>query len=97
MNHLAISVPLDKFDEYADRLRAKGVPLRVLNHEDTAAHANEKVTEQTWIRSMYFRDPNGIHLELAALTRAWRPDDVKHDPVDAQGDYVPAARRATVG
>ncbi|WP_293374085.1 VOC family protein [Phenylobacterium sp. SCN 70-31] len=94
MNHLAISVPLEKFDEYARRLRAKGVELRVLNHEDTEAHGNDKVTEQTWIRSMYFRDPNGIHMELAALTRAWRPDDVKHDPVDAEGRKTPVPRRA---
>lgn len=94
MNHLAINVPLEKFDEYADRLRAKGIPLRVLNHEDTEAHANDKVTEKTWIRSMYFRDPNGIHMELAALTRAWRPDDVQHDPVDAEGRKVPLSRRA---
>jgi hypothetical protein len=37
---------------------------------------------------MYFRDPNGIHMELAALTRAFRPDDVAHAPVDAQGEHV---------
>jgi hypothetical protein len=41
-----------------------------------------------WIRSMYFRDPNGIHMELAAYTRAFRPDDVAHDPVDARGEHV---------
>ncbi|MDZ4371265.1 MAG: VOC family protein [Phenylobacterium sp.] len=93
MNHLAISVPLEKFDEYAERLRGKGVEVRVLNHEDTEAHANDKVTEKTWIRSMYFRDPNGIHMELAALTRAWRPEDVQHDPVDAQGRKVSVPRR----
>jgi hypothetical protein len=94
MNHLAVSIPLEKFDEYAERLRSKGVDLYILNHEDTVAHANDKVTEATWIRSMYFRDPNGIHMELAALTRAWRPDDVKHDPVDAKGQRVPSRRRA---
>jgi hypothetical protein len=37
---------------------------------------------------MYFRDPNGIHMELAAYTRAFRPDDVAHDPVDARGEHV---------
>ena len=88
MNHLAVSIPLEKFDEYAERLRSKGVDLYILNHEDTVAHANDKVTEATWIRSMYFRDPNGIHMELAALTRAFRPDDIAHDPVDAQGKHV---------
>ncbi|MBS0410714.1 MAG: VOC family protein, partial [Proteobacteria bacterium] len=47
-----------------------------------------------WIRSMYFRDPNGIHMELAALTRAFRPDDLAHDPVDAQGRHVKAGSLA---
>jgi hypothetical protein len=37
---------------------------------------------------MYFRDPNGIHMELAALTRAFRPDDVAHAPVNAKVEHV---------
>lgn len=89
MNHLAINIPLAKFDEYAERLRKKGVSLRVLNHEDTEAHGSETVGDKTWIRSMYFRDPNGIHMELAALTRAYRPQDIAHDPVNAKGERVP--------
>lgn len=88
MNHLAISVPLEKFDEYAARLQAKGVQMRIINHEDSDRHASPEVNEHTWIRSMYFRDPNGIHLELAALTRAYRPSDVTHDPVNAKGERV---------
>ncbi|MBL8771574.1 MAG: VOC family protein [Phenylobacterium sp.] len=89
MNHLAINIPLEKFDEYADRLRKKGVSLRVLNHEDSDRHGSDEVTPLTWIRSMYFRDPNGIHMELAALTRDYRPSDVAHDPVNAKGERVP--------
>ncbi|HWA63252.1 MAG TPA: VOC family protein [Caulobacteraceae bacterium] len=89
MNHLAIGIPLERFDEYAERLRAKGISLRILNHGDGEHHATEEVTPQTWIRSMYFRDPNGIHLELAAYTRAFHDRDVAHDPVDAQGRRVP--------
>jgi catechol 2,3-dioxygenase-like lactoylglutathione lyase family enzyme len=91
MNHLAISVPLDRFDAYAARLRSRGVELRIINHEDSEAHASPEVNEKTWIRSMYFRDPNGIHLELAALTRPFGPTDVSHAPVDAQGQRVPLA------
>jgi catechol 2,3-dioxygenase-like lactoylglutathione lyase family enzyme len=89
MNHLAITVPLEKFDEYADRLRSKGVPLRVLNHEDSEHHSSDTVNENTFIRSMYFRDPNGIHMELAAWTRAFRPQDVRHAPLNAKGERVP--------
>jgi len=38
---------------------------------------------------MYFRDPNGIHMELAALTRPYSDEDVRHDPMDANGQRVP--------
>ncbi len=93
MNHLAISVPLEKFDEYADRLRSRGVKLRVINHEDSPQHASPEVNAATWIRSMYFTDPNGIHMELAALTRSYDERDVVHDPVNAEGKPVP--RRTT--
>ena len=37
---------------------------------------------------MYFTDPNGIHMELAALTRAYNAEDVRHDPVNAEGKRV---------
>ena len=92
MNHLAISVPLDKFDEYAERLRARGVSLRVINHEDSEQHSSPVVTDKTWIRSMYFTDPNGIHMELSALTRPYDGRDVSHDPVNAAGERVPAGK-----
>ena len=88
MNHLAISIPLDKFDGYVARLKSKGVKVYVINHDDSAAGAAAEMHEGVWIRSMYFRDPNGIHMELAALTRAFRPDDVAHDPVDARGQHM---------
>jgi catechol 2,3-dioxygenase-like lactoylglutathione lyase family enzyme len=94
MNHLAVSVPLEMFDEYADRLRAKGVELRVINHEDSETHASEEVNEKTWIRSMYFRDPNGIHMELAALVRPFGPQDVQHAPVNSKGQRVPLKQPA---
>lgn len=90
MNHLAISIPLDKFDEYVARLRAKGLSVRVMNHEDSETHASETVNERTWIRSMYFADPNGIHMEFAAFVRPFRPDDVRHEPVAATGRRVPS-------
>jgi catechol 2,3-dioxygenase-like lactoylglutathione lyase family enzyme len=92
MNHLGISIPLDKFDAYVERLRSKGVAVYVINHDDSPAGGAAEMHDGVWIRSMYFRDPNGIHMELACLTRAWRPEDVAHDPMDAQGRHV----RATV-
>jgi len=80
MNHLAISVPLEKFDVYAQRLKAKGVRLHVLNHNDGPEHASTDVRDTTWIRSMYFADPNGIWMELAAFTRPFNAGDVAHEP-----------------
>jgi catechol 2,3-dioxygenase-like lactoylglutathione lyase family enzyme len=89
MNHLAIGIPIEKFDEYADRLRSRGVTLRVLCHNDSEPHSSPDVRHDTWIRSMYFTDPNGIHMELAALTRAYNKGDVRHDPMDSEGRRVP--------
>jgi len=89
MNHLAISIPLEKFDAYVARLRAKDIRVHVINHDDSPSGSAKEMHEGVWVRSMYFRDPNGIHMELAALTRAFRPDDVAHDPVDARGKPVP--------
>jgi catechol 2,3-dioxygenase-like lactoylglutathione lyase family enzyme len=88
MNHLAISIPLDRFDDYVERLRGKGLSLRVINHGDGEDHATPTVTKNTWVRSMYFTDPNGIHMELAAFVRPFGPGDVAHDPVNAKGEYV---------
>ena len=88
MNHLAISIPLEKFDAYVGRLKGRGIKVYVINHDDSPAGAAEKMHEGVWIRSMYFRDPNGIHMELASLTRAFRASDVIHDPVNASGHHV---------
>ncbi|HEY4123211.1 MAG TPA: VOC family protein [Rhizomicrobium sp.] len=89
MNHLAIDIPLEKFDAYAERLRSKGVAITVMNHEDSDRHSSADVGDKTWIRSIYFRDPNGIHLEFASLTRAFSAGDVRHDPVNEKGERVP--------
>jgi catechol 2,3-dioxygenase-like lactoylglutathione lyase family enzyme len=95
MNHLALNIPLEKFDFYVERLKSKGVAVKVLNHEDSDRHGSEEVTGKTWIRSIYFRDPNGIHLEFAALTRPFAEHDVRHDPVNEKGERV-ALRQGTL-
>ena len=85
MNHLAIGIPLEKFDEYAQRLRAKGLRVDVINHNDDPKLDSRELHPGTWIRSMYFTDPNGIKLEFAAYTRAFGPQDVGPPPVNAEG------------
>ena len=96
MNHLAINVPLEKFDAIAERLTARGIPLRIINHDDGPVHSSPEFSERTWIRSMYFRDPNGIHMELAALTRPFTDSDIQHDPVNAKGERIPLKKRRAV-
>ncbi len=96
MNHLAISIPLEKFDDYAQRLRDRGVKVAIINHNDGPDERRADLTPNTWIRSMYFADPNGICMEFAALTRAYRADDVNLPPVDATGRPVSAKEPATV-
>jgi hypothetical protein len=44
------------------------------------------VTSSTFVRSIYFFDPDGICLEFAAWTRALNPaTDAVHAPMDAAG------------
>ena len=44
---------------------------------------SREVHPGVFIRSMYFFDPDGILLEFAVTTRAWRPEDVRHAPASA--------------
>jgi len=86
MNHIAINVPAEKLDEYYDKLRAKGIECsRVINHDDSPMQASLETTPTTFVRSIYFYDPDGVALELAAWTRDLpRDGDVKHAPARAQ-------------
>jgi catechol 2,3-dioxygenase-like lactoylglutathione lyase family enzyme len=93
MNHLAIDVPAETFDATVARLRSKGLDCHVINHSDGPDHAPAEPNEHTWIRSVYFTDPNGIKLELAALTRPFRESDLLVDPVDAHGQPVSRRKR----
>jgi catechol 2,3-dioxygenase-like lactoylglutathione lyase family enzyme len=87
MNHVAINVPAEKVDAYYDMLLARGVKAtRVINHDDSEIGASLKITPTTFVRSIYFFDPDGICLEFAAWTRDLDPHkDVRHEPVDAEG------------
>jgi hypothetical protein len=86
MNHVAINVPADKIDEYYDKLTAKGIKAsRVINHDDSPMQASLELTPTTFVRSIYFYDPDGIALELAAWTRTLgAPSDVAVKPMHAE-------------
>jgi catechol 2,3-dioxygenase-like lactoylglutathione lyase family enzyme len=86
MNHIAFDVAPEKFDEYVARLKAKGVPVSpVLNHDNSPNQVSATVTDDVFVRSIYFFDPDGACLEFAAWTKVLGPDDVRHDPMRADG------------
>lgn len=84
MNHVAFNIPMDKVDEYQKKLEQAGVnPTAVFNHDESENQASMEITDTTYVRSIYFRDPDGILLEFAAWTRALDEHDVNIEPVSA--------------
>lgn len=81
MNHLAFSVDADDIEEYRLRLIEAGIECtEVWNHDDSEWGLSPTVTDEVFVRSVYFFDPDGILLELAAWTRSLGPEDVRHQP-----------------
>jgi len=86
MNHIAINVPAERFDEYYNRLVDKGVEVTpILNHDNSPTQSSPEMNDDVYVRSVYFFDPDGICLEFAAWTRTFDENDVAHDPVQADG------------
>ena len=90
VNHIAFDVPPEKMDEYRDRLLAKGVRVtEIINHANSLDGGHKPVYDATadngdvFIRSMYFRDPNGTMLEFASWTKELDETDVSHAPARA--------------
>lgn len=90
LNHLAFDVPVERFEEYRQRLIDEGVEVSmILDHDDSEHQIARRFHPGVFIRSFYFRDPDGILLEFASWTRAMgRAEDVAVDPVDATGTHV---------
>ena len=90
MNHLAFDVPLEHFEEYRQALMNAGVEVSaVLDHDDSEYQVAAEFHPGVFVRSFYFRDPDGVLLEFAAWTREMgRPGDVAVRPVDAGGEHV---------
>jgi catechol 2,3-dioxygenase-like lactoylglutathione lyase family enzyme len=96
MNHMAMDVPKERFDQIAAALRAKGIRVFTINHgsDDPFGAVPD---DKTWIRSMYFRDPDGIAFEFATLLRELgTPADLAPKVKNAKGervDYTPMLMR----
>jgi len=86
MNHIAFNVPVDKFDEYYERLKSKGIEVtKVLNHDNSPTQSTDVLNPDVFVRSVYFFDPDGVCLEFAAWTKTFDASDVAHDPMTAEG------------
>lgn len=81
LNHLAINVPAEKFEEYHKRLVEKGVAVtQILNHDNSPTQVSPDMTDEVYVRSLYFFDPDGVCLEFAAWTAEFTDADVAHEP-----------------
>ena len=95
MNHIAFQVAPERIDEYRQALVDEGVACSdVINHDDSEWTISEDMYPGVYVRSVYFQDPDGILLELAAWTRGFTSDDVAHAPATAAGER--AATPSTV-
>lgn len=81
MNHVAFNIDLDQIEELQRRLVAAGVACTpVVNHDDSPRGFSPVMHDGVFVRSVYFRDPDDISLELAAWTKAFDESDVRHAP-----------------
>jgi len=84
MNHVAFDVSEEKIEEYQQKLEAAGIKVTpVVNHDDSETQASMTLTDTTFVRSIYFLDPDGIMLEFAAWTRELDERDVNSAPMEA--------------
>ena len=86
MNHIAFSVPAERFDDYVARLHLGVETSPVLNHDDPEGQVAPQMHDGVFVRSVYFFDPDGVCLEFAAWTVELGGDaHVRHDPMRADG------------
>lgn len=88
MNHLAFDVPAGKIDYYREILIAEGIEVtEVINHDDSDNQVSEEISPTTFVRSLYFHDPDGIQLEFAAWTRELNESDVQYESLPHTSNY----------
>ncbi len=85
MNHVAFNVPRDKIEEYREKLAARGIEVtEIMNHDNSPTQVSETLTDDVYVRSLYFFDPDGILLEFACWERELGPEDTRVAPATAE-------------
>jgi catechol 2,3-dioxygenase-like lactoylglutathione lyase family enzyme len=97
-NHIAFDVPADKIDDYLVKLRSKGVRVtEITNHANSLDGGHKRDYDASsddgdvFVRSLYFKDPNGTLLEFACWTTTFDQSDVRHAPATAADARVGAS------
>ncbi len=63
MNHVAFDVSPESIDDYREQLVGNGIRVsEVVNHADTESRVAETNDDTVFVRSLYFRDPDGTQL-----------------------------------
>ena len=97
MNHIAFDVSHEKIEEYREKLLAKGVKVtEIVNHDDSPQGITAELTDDVFVRSIYFFDPDGILLEFACWTKDFTAEDATAPPA-SEGDrarYLAMAEKA---
>lgn len=87
MHHIAFNVDPDALLEYKRRLEEAGIYIsKVLGHYDEDRRTEDRQSGEAdggWLRSTYFRDPDGIALEFARWDRSLDDRDVSHEPASS--------------
>ena len=84
MNHVALAVPPEKFDEYVEKLHSKGITTSgITNHDDSERQVTRRMHDGVFLRSIYFFDPDGALLEFACWTRELGEQDLGVEPARA--------------
>jgi hypothetical protein len=95
MNHVAFDVPADKIEAYRQKLIDNGVSCSPLtNHDRSEFGVSKEMTDDVYIRSVYFFDPDGVLLEFASWTGELTDADVSHAPARARPAPEAASDRA---
>ncbi len=82
MNHVAFEVSPQRLEEYRQRLIDDGVECSVVvHHDDSEWTVADEMHPGVFLSSVYFQDPDGILLELAAWTKVLDASDVRHAAV----------------